>query len=296
MEREQVDTQSESEQPERKPTHESSEKPKKVRKTQVKKETSGPVSGLIHTATEPLEKPKKARKPQGKKERLEQVSEQSLTTAVDNSQESAYEESIDEAQSNQTEISLDSENLAQLTPIDDNTDQVEENASPLDESGESQVVVGFDDSTPVESVIPPIQQIRNHLTDFEMRVPVWGLTVFTVDGYILAHRLFYDAMPENLEMVVSSMSAGMITISQDFIRLVASDSQFRQVLIDADNDSDNVSFSVLLKQVAENVMLTCIFPNTAKLGLVSFEIENLSNDIKEVVKLWDVKLHEASVT
>ena len=97
-----------------------------------------------------------------------------------------------------------------------------------------------------------------------MRVPVWGLTVFTVDGYILAHRLFYDGMPENLEMIVSSMSAGLITISQDFIRLVASNSQFRQVLVDADDEAGDVSFSVLLKQIAENVMLTCIFPNTAK--------------------------------
>ncbi|MFW9795261.1 MAG: roadblock/LC7 domain-containing protein, partial [Candidatus Thorarchaeota archaeon] len=144
--------------------------------------------------------------------------------------------------------------------------------------------------------IPPIQQIRELLTDFEMRVSVWGLTVFTVDGYILAHRLFYDGMPENLEMIVSSMSAGLITISQDFIRLVASNSLFRQVLVDADDDSGNVSFSVLLKQIAENVMLTCIFPSTAKLGLVSFEIENLSNDINEIVKLWDVKLHEETVT
>lgn len=147
-----------------------------------------------------------------------------------------------------------------------------------------------------ESDIPPIKQIRNLLVEFEMRVPVWGLTVFTVDGYILAHRLFYDGMPENIEMAVSSMSAGLITISQDFLRLVASSSSFRQVLIDADDETEDVSFSIMLKHIAENVMLTCIFPNSAKLGLVSFEIENLSNSINEIVGLWDVKLHEETVT
>ena len=82
--------------------------------------------------------------------------------------------------------------------------------------------------TQENETIPPIGQIRNILTDFEMRVPVWGLTVFTVDGYILAHRLFYDKMPENIELAVSSMSAGLITISENFIQMVDHEKQFRQ--------------------------------------------------------------------
>ncbi|MHA2206413.1 MAG: hypothetical protein ACXABC_11185 [Candidatus Thorarchaeota archaeon] len=144
--------------------------------------------------------------------------------------------------------------------------------------------------------IPPIAQIRKLLADFEIRVPVWGLTVFTVDGYILAHRLFYDKMPENIEMVVSSMSAGLITISEDFIRMVDAQKEFRQVLVDAEDPKGDVSFSILLKHVTENVMMACIFPSDVQLGLVTFEIENLSQDIVEIVKLWDVKLHEETVT
>lgn len=144
--------------------------------------------------------------------------------------------------------------------------------------------------------IPPIDEIRKLLTDFEMRVPVWGLTVFTVDGYILAHRLFYDGMPENIELAVSSMSAGLITISQDFIRLVDAHKEFRQVLVDAENPTGDGSFSILLKHVSENVMLACIFPNNVQLGLVTFEVENLSREIVDVVNLWDVKLHEETVT
>ncbi|MHA1909786.1 MAG: roadblock/LC7 domain-containing protein [Candidatus Thorarchaeota archaeon] len=144
--------------------------------------------------------------------------------------------------------------------------------------------------------IAPIREIRKLLTEFEMRVPVWGLTVFTVDGYILAHRLFYEGMPEGLEMVVSSMSAGLITISEDFIRMVNPQSEFRQVLVDADSDGEGYSFSIILKHVSENVMLACIFPDKVQLGLVSFEIENLSCEIVEVVNNWDVKLHEETVT
>jgi predicted regulator of Ras-like GTPase activity (Roadblock/LC7/MglB family) len=146
-----------------------------------------------------------------------------------------------------------------------------------------------------ECSIPPVNKIRTLLTEFENRVSVWGLTVFTVDGYILAHRLFYEAMPENIEMAVSSMSAGLITISEDFIRLVDATKTFRQVMVDAEISGD-VSFSILLKHIAENVMLACIFPSNLQLGLVSFETENLSRDIIEVVNLWDVKLHEDSVT
>ncbi|MFW9803932.1 MAG: roadblock/LC7 domain-containing protein [Candidatus Thorarchaeota archaeon] len=144
--------------------------------------------------------------------------------------------------------------------------------------------------------IPPVLQIRNLLTEFEMKVPVWGLTVFTVDGYILAHRLFYEGMPENIEMAVSSMSAGLITISEDFIRLVNDSSLFRQVLVDAEDKNSAVDFSILLKHIAENVMLTVIFPSSIQLGLVTFEIENLSQAITEVVGLWDVKLHDETMT
>ncbi|MFW9804222.1 MAG: roadblock/LC7 domain-containing protein [Candidatus Thorarchaeota archaeon] len=149
---------------------------------------------------------------------------------------------------------------------------------------------------PDDEAIPPVLQIRNLLTEFEMKVPVWGLTVFTVDGYILAHRLFYEGMPENIEMAVSSMSAGLITISEDFIRLVSNSSLFRQVLVDAEDKNSAVSFSILLKHIAENVMLTVIFPNSVQLGLVAFEIENLTQAIAEVVGLWDVKLHDETVT
>lgn len=144
--------------------------------------------------------------------------------------------------------------------------------------------------------VPPISQIRDLLTQFEMKVPVWGLTVFTVDGYILAHRLFYDGMSENIEMVVSSMSAGLITISEDFIRLVDSQKTFGQVLVDAEDPQSHLSFSILLKHISENVMLTCIFPTTVQLGLVAFEIENLSQEIIDIVQMWDVKLHEHTVT
>ena len=144
--------------------------------------------------------------------------------------------------------------------------------------------------------IPPIGEIRKTLNDFEQRVPVWGLTVFTVDGYILAHRLFDESMPENLEMAVSSMSAGLITISEDFIGLVDATKKFRQVLIDAENGDESTTFSILLIHVAENVMLACIFPSSIQLGLVTFELENLRSAINEIVNRWEVKLHDETVT
>ncbi|MGQ4871724.1 MAG: roadblock/LC7 domain-containing protein, partial [Candidatus Thorarchaeota archaeon] len=146
------------------------------------------------------------------------------------------------------------------------------------------------------SDIFPAKEIQEKLSEFEMRVPVWGITVFTVDGYIIAHRLFYDGMPENVEMAVSAMSAGLITISEDFIKLVDSTKLFRQVLVDSEDAEGQEAFSIILRHVAENVLLTCIFPHSVQLGLVSFEIENLSRDIVEIVNRWEVKLHQDTMT
>ena len=147
-----------------------------------------------------------------------------------------------------------------------------------------------------EVEIPPVREIREQLSKFEMKVPVWGLTVFTVDGYIIAHKLFYDAMPDQLGMAISSLSAGLITISENFISMVDSEKLFRQVLVDSESSDGAVSFSILLKTITENVLIACIFPSTTQLGLVTFEIENLSSDILDIVNRWDIKLVEDTVT
>ncbi len=146
-----------------------------------------------------------------------------------------------------------------------------------------------------KSIIPPVLEIRKLLMEFNRRLPVWALTVFTVDGYVLGHRHNNESMPENIETVISSMSAGLITISEDFIKLVNNTKSFGQVIIEAE-DAGMVSFSILLKHLAENVMLACIFPRDLELGLISFEIENLRQEIREVVRLWEVRLHEESMT
>ncbi|MFW9843709.1 MAG: roadblock/LC7 domain-containing protein [Candidatus Thorarchaeota archaeon] len=144
--------------------------------------------------------------------------------------------------------------------------------------------------------VPPVKEIRELLSNFELRIPVWGLTVFTVDGYIIAHKLFYDAMPNEIGLAISSMSAGLITISEDFIRMVDSRNIFRQVLVDSEDTDGSLSFSILLKNITENVLIACIFPSSTQLGLVTFEVQNLSNDILDVVNRWDVKLHDDTVT
>jgi predicted regulator of Ras-like GTPase activity (Roadblock/LC7/MglB family) len=147
-----------------------------------------------------------------------------------------------------------------------------------------------------EIVIPPVNQIQTRLNAFEMKVPVWGLTTFTVDGYIIAHRLFYEGMPENMEMAISSMSAGLISISEDFIQVVNINNLFKQVIVDARDPDGVLSFSILLKRVADNVLLACIFPSSTQLGLITFEIDNLSREIMEIVNEWDIKMHRDSVT
>jgi predicted regulator of Ras-like GTPase activity (Roadblock/LC7/MglB family) len=261
-----------------------SDKQAKVRKPRSRKESSTSEENLTFSSTISEISEEKKREPTREDHSIEPSTKE--TDAISHSEETSASSTADYIDT-------------QTTPVDtvEQSDSIEDDSSVADYQDSSSTSKDFSDNeVSEETEIPPIRQIRNLLADFEMRVPVWGLTVFTVDGYILAHRLFYDGMPENIELAVSSMSAGLITISQDFLQLVSSESLFQQVLIDADNSNGPASFSIMLKHIADNVMLTCIFPNNAKLGLVSFEIENLSNAINEIVGLWDVKLHEETVT
>jgi predicted regulator of Ras-like GTPase activity (Roadblock/LC7/MglB family) len=191
---------------------------------------------------------------------------------------------------------------AEVLPVDDTVIETEEAEVPSSEEtaiGDEEAEVPPEKETVMESEeieVLPVKEIREQLNNFEMKVPVWGLTVFTVDGYIIAHKLFYDAMPEEIGMAISSMSAGLITISEDFIRMVDSGNLFRQVLVDSEDTDGAVSFSILLKSIAENVLIACIFPSSTQLGLVTFEMENLRSEILDIVNRWDIKLHEDTVT
>ncbi len=138
--------------------------------------------------------------------------------------------------------------------------------------------------------------IGNMLLEFELRVPVWGLTVSTLDGYIIAHRVFYHKMQAEIETVISSMSASLIAISEDFIRFVHASKTFKQVVIDAEDQNKTLSFSVLLKHLTHNVLLTCIFPSTTELGLLLYEVGDLAKKIGELVEKQPGRLHPESLT
>jgi predicted regulator of Ras-like GTPase activity (Roadblock/LC7/MglB family) len=143
---------------------------------------------------------------------------------------------------------------------------------------------------------PLMEALELLLSDFEYRVPVWGVTVFTVDGYILAHRLFYTPKSEAIESVISPMSASLITIAEDLIRFVGHENIFRQMIIDADDAMHTHQCSIFLKHLAENILLACIFPVTVQLGLLLFEIDHLSDQVRDLLTNWPGLLHNDSVT
>jgi len=147
-----------------------------------------------------------------------------------------------------------------------------------------------------DSIIPPLKLIKEEVANFTQRVPVWAITLFTVDGYVLEHKSMTDRMPPESELILSSMSAGLITIAEDMIRMVNHEKLFSQITVDTNEVSTEENFSIILRQLAENVLLACVFPISLHLGLVTFEIQNLSSSIKEIVSHWDVKLHEETMT
>ncbi len=46
-----------------------------------------------------------------------------------------------------------------------------------------------------QAEIPPVREVGQEPAKFAERVPIWGLTVFTVDGYIIAHHAFPEKIP-----------------------------------------------------------------------------------------------------
>jgi predicted regulator of Ras-like GTPase activity (Roadblock/LC7/MglB family) len=147
-----------------------------------------------------------------------------------------------------------------------------------------------------DTAIQPMKLIQGQVEDFLHRIPVWSVSLFTIDGYVLNHRSMSDRIPPESDMVLSTMSAGLISIAEDMIRMVDHGMLFSQIVIDAEGQYNNECFSIILKHLAENVLLACVFPNSIHLGLVTFEIQNLSIMIGDIVREWDVKLHSETMT
>jgi predicted regulator of Ras-like GTPase activity (Roadblock/LC7/MglB family) len=147
-----------------------------------------------------------------------------------------------------------------------------------------------------DMTLGPDNEIKKAIAEFSSKVPIWSVTAYTLDGYIIGHKMSFEGIPEGIEQVISSMSSGLITIAEDFIRLIDGAKQFGQLLVDAKDDTGNVTFSIILRHAAENVLLTCIFPHHTPLGLVTFEIEALCQDISEIVGNWSIKVHEDTLT
>ncbi|MEM2142209.1 MAG: hypothetical protein QXS20_09085 [Candidatus Thorarchaeota archaeon] len=145
-------------------------------------------------------------------------------------------------------------------------------------------------------IVGPGAIVTRLLGEFAARVPVWSVTAFTVDGYVVGNKLSEDRIPETVAPVISSMSAGLITIAEDFIRLVDGAKVFGQILVDSRDAQGGLAFSIILRHVAQNLLLSCIFPHSTPLGLVTFEIETLCQELSEAVRGWDTKLHEQSLT
>ncbi len=41
----------------------------------------------------------------------------------------------------------------------------------------------------------PMAEIARRLADFAQRLQIWSVTAFTIDGYVVGHRVSYDNMP-----------------------------------------------------------------------------------------------------
>ncbi len=148
----------------------------------------------------------------------------------------------------------------------------------------------------LETKNPLEEAIELLLGELEFKLPLWGVTIFTIDGYVLAHKLFYGSMPPEIEMTISSMSASLISIAEDFIQFVNTEGNFQQFIVDANDKNDKLKFSILLRPIAENVLLTCIFPASLQLGLVLFEIDSLSQQVRDQLEKWEAKVHFETVT
>ena len=146
-------------------------------------------------------------------------------------------------------------------------------------------------------------RLLQSLYDLKNRANVTNALLVTEDGFVIASDDFKQ-IAGNLSNLghydnIGAISAGALSMAEQAIKIIDSQKQLHQILIEAGNEINSAPFSsdcfsIILSLVEKNVILLAVFPSQVNLGLLLYEIQRTKDEIR--TNLTGVNLvHKESV-
>ena len=123
--------------------------------------------------------------------------------------------------------------------------------------------------------------LQEYLNELKVNSGISSATLITEDGLMIASDEASDTLDRMTHLAeIGAISAGIISMSERAIELIT-DKNLDQITLKGGKDGDETSVTIILSSIYENIILLVLFPSGLNLGLILYEIEEISKKIKK---------------
>lgn len=139
--------------------------------------------------------------------------------------------------------------------------------------------------------------LQEYLDILKSNSGISNATLITEDGLLIACDKDSNTLERMAHLgTIGAISAGILALAERAIELIT-DNKLDQIVLKGGKDDDISSFTIILTSVYENIILLVLFPSILNMGLILFEIQEVT---KKIIQLMNEKgdeltLHAESV-
>jgi len=131
-------------------------------------------------------------------------------------------------------------------------------------------------------------KIRTILKSFRERAEISYTSIFNEDGLIIAVEqasLHYD---EDFDQSLGAISASILAFAQNGISMLNDLQNVKSLIIQAGNQIEDESFTIIIESIGQEVSLMSIFPSSKNVSLILFELNQIT---QKLLGIFDTEEH-----
>jgi len=129
-----------------------------------------------------------------------------------------------------------------------------------------------------------IENLVHLLDEFIENTEITSSTLITEDGLIIAANDTQNFEDESNSMDIGAIAASVLAMAERGISIFNAAKRLEQIKIDGGlNHNIDEDFSIMISRIYSNILLQVIIPKKISIGLIHFEINKISNKIKNLI-------------
>ncbi|MHA1283297.1 MAG: roadblock/LC7 domain-containing protein [Promethearchaeota archaeon] len=130
-------------------------------------------------------------------------------------------------------------------------------------------------------------KLKKFLKEFSKRTNIFCILLVSQEGLLITYENNSFNNNEELYESIAAISAGILSLSEEGVKLYSENCLVTEVAILAGNQIDTDGFEIILKMINNDALLAIIFPNDSNLGLIYFETKELIKKLNKILNTFE---------